>query len=206
MDERPMEAMQGAIKIIREADPEFKITLAGNYHAEIVDDLYYLAIPYGHQFPADVKAKREKNGQLSCVYTCCTETFPNIFTFSDPAEAAWTPIHAVAGGYDGFLRWSINSWTADPLHDSRFRSWAAGDTYSIYPGPRSSIRFERLMEGLQDCEKIHVLRTELSAKGAKGKLSKLDKVLAKFTPEGMKDGKQTTAEMVQELNALLNSL
>ena len=144
MDERPMEAMQGAIKIIREADPEFKITLAGNYHAEIVDDLYYLAIPYGHQFPADVKAKREKNGQLSCVYTCCTETFPNIFTFSDPAEAAWTPIHAVAGGYDGFLRWSINSWTADPLHDSRFRSWAAGDTYSIYPGPRSSIRFERL--------------------------------------------------------------
>ena len=30
MDERPMEAMQGAIKIIREADPEFKITLAGN--------------------------------------------------------------------------------------------------------------------------------------------------------------------------------
>ena len=62
------------------------------------------------------------------------------------------------------------------------------------------------MEGLQDCEKIHVLRTELSAKGAKGKLAKLDKVLAKFTPEGMKDGKQTTAEMVQELNALLNSL
>ena len=206
MDERPMEAMRGAIKIIREADPEFKITLAGNYHAEIVDDLYYLAIPYGHQFPADVKAKREKNGQLSCVYTCCTETFPNIFTFSDPAEAAWTPIHAVAGGYDGFLRWSINSWTADPLRDSRFRSWAAGDTYSIYPGPRSSIRFERLMEGLQDCEKIHVLRTELAAKGAKSKLAKLDKVLAKFTPEGMKDGKQTTAEMVQELNALLNSL
>ena len=206
MDERPMEAMQGAIKIIREADPEFKITLAGNYHAEIIDDLYYLAIPYGHKFPADVKAKREKNGQLSCVYTCCTETFPNIFTFSDPAEAAWTPIHAVAGGYDGFLRWSINSWTADPLRDSRFRTWAAGDTYSIYPGPRSSIRFERLMEGLQDCAKIQVLREELTAKGAKGKLAKLDKVLAKFTPEGVKNSKQTTAEMVRELNALLNSL
>ena len=62
------------------------------------------------------------------------------------------------------------------------------------------------MEGLHECEKNHVLRTELSAKGAEGKLSKLDKVLDKFTPEGMKDGKQTTAEMVQELNALLNSL
>ncbi len=206
MDERPMEAMQGAIKIIREADPEFKITLAGMYHEEIVDDLHYLAIPYGYTFPADVRAKREQNGQISCVYTCCTESFPNIFTFSDPAEAAWTPIHAVAGGYDGFLRWSINSWTADPLRDSRFRTWAAGDTYSIYPGPRSSIRFERLMEGLQDCAKIQVLREEPTAKGAKGKLAKLDKVLAKFTPEGMKEGKQTAAEMVQELNALLNAL
>ena len=206
MDERPMEAMQGAIKIIREADPEFKITLAGMYHEEIVDDLHYLAIPYGYTFPADVRAKREQNGQISCVYTCCTESFPNIFTFSDPAEAAWTPIHAVAGGYDGFLRWSINSWTADPLRDSRFRTWAAGDTYSIYPGPRSSIRFERLMEGLQDCAKIQVLREELTAKGAKGKLAKLDKMLAKFTPEGMKEGKQTAAEMVQELNALLNAL
>ena len=206
MDERPMEAMQAAIKVIREADPEFKITLAGNYHPEIVDDLHYLAIPYGYTFPADVKAKREQNGQISCVYTCCTETFPNIFTFSDPAEAAWTPIHAVAGGYDGFLRWSINSWTADPLRDSRFRTWAAGDTYSIYPGPRSSIRFERLMEGLQSCEKIHILRKELAAKRSKGKLAKLEKTLAKFTPEGMKEGKQTAAEMVQELNALLNAL
>ena len=27
----------------------------------------------------------------------------------------------------------------------------------IYPGPRSSIRFERLREGIQDYEKIHIL-------------------------------------------------
>ena len=62
------------------------------------------------------------------------------------------------------------------------------------------------MEGLQSCEKIYMLRKELAAKGAKSKLAKLDRVLAKFTPEGMKSGKQTTAEMVRELNALLNSL
>lgn len=28
----------------------------------------------------------------------------------------------------------------------------------IYPGPRSSIRFERLREGIQDYEKIRILR------------------------------------------------
>ena len=42
MDERPMEAMREAIKVIKQADPEFKITLAGNYHPEIQSDLYYL--------------------------------------------------------------------------------------------------------------------------------------------------------------------
>ena len=206
MDERPMEAMREAIKVIKQADPEFKITLAGNYHPEIQSDLYYLSIPYGHKFPENVKAERERKGQISTVYTCCSEAFPNTFTFSDPAEATWTALHAIAGGYDGYLRWAVNSWTADPLRDSRFRTWAAGDTYSIYPGPSSSIRFERLVEGIQDCEKIRILREELAAKGAKGKLNKLNKAVAKFTPEGLSETQQSAAEMVNELNKLLNSL
>ena len=62
MDERPMEAMREAIKVIKQADPEFKITLAGNYHPEIQSDLYYLSIPYGHKFPENVKAERERKG------------------------------------------------------------------------------------------------------------------------------------------------
>lgn len=207
MDERPMEAMREAIKVIKAADPEFKITLAGNYHEEIQGDLYYLSIPYGNQFPEEVKAERERKGQISTVYTCCTEAFPNTFTFSEPAEAAWTVLHAVAGGYDGYLRWAVNSWPIDPLRDSRFRTWAAGDTYSIYPGPRSSIRFERLVEGLQDCEKIHILREELAAKGANGKLKKLNVKLSEFTPEGwIKTNKKSPALMVSELNALLNEM
>lgn len=207
MDERPMEAMREAIKVIKAADPEFKITLAGNYHEEIQGDLYYLSIPYGNQFPEEVKAERERKGQISTVYTCCTEAFPNTFTFSEPAEAAWTVLHAVAGGYDGYLRWAVNSWPMDPLRDSRFRTWAAGDTYSIYPGPRSSIRFESLVEGLQDCEKIHILREELAAKGANGKLKKLNAKLSEFTPEGwIKTNKKSPALMVSELNALLNEM
>lgn len=207
MDERPMEAMREAIKVIKAADPEFKITLAGNYHEEIQGDLYYLSIPYGNQFPEEVKAERERKGQISTVYTCCTEAFPNTFTFSEPAEAPWTVLHAVAGGYDGYLRWAVNSWPMDPLRDSRFRTWAAGDTYSIYPGPRSSIRFERLVEGLQDCEKIHILREELAAKGANGKLKKLNVKLSEFTPEGwIKTNKKLPALMVSELNALLNEM
>lgn len=206
MDERSMESMREAIKVIKQADPEFKITLAGNYHPEIQADLYYLCIPYGNKFPEEVKAERERKGQISTFYTCCVEAFPNMFTFSDPAEASWTAIHAIAGGYDGYLRWAVNSWPVDPLRDSRFRTWAAGDTYSIYPGPRSSIRFERLVEGIQDCEKIRILREELTAEGAKSKLENLNRTVAKFTPEGMAKTQESASEMVNELHRLLNEL
>ena len=206
MDERPMEAMREAIKVIKAADPEFKITLAGNYHEEIQGDLYYLSIPYGNQFPEEVKAERERKGQISTVYTCCTEAFPNTFTFSEPAEAAWTVLHAVAGGYDGYLRWAVNSWPMDPLRDSRFRTWAAGDTYGVYPGPRSSIRFERMTEGVQVCEKIRILREEFTRKGDKGKLSRLNKMLTKFTLEALPDGRNHPEKDVNELHELLNRL
>lgn len=206
MDERPMEAMREAIKVVRAADPEFKITLAGNYHPEIEPDLYYYCIALGQKFPADVKKAREAKGQISTYYTCCAEAFPNTFTFSRPAEAVWTMVHAVAEGYDGYLRWSFNSWTADPLRDSRFRTWAAGDTYSVYPGPRSSIRFERMTEGVQECEKIRILREEFTRKGDKGKLSRLDKILSKFTLEALPEGRNHPEKDVADLHEALNAL
>lgn len=204
MDERPMEAMREAIKVVREADPEFKITLAGNYHSEIEADLDYYSIAFGQEFPVSVKKEREARGQVSTYYTCCTEAFPNTFTFSRPAEASWTILHAVAGGYDGYLRWAVNSWPLDPLRDSRFRTWAAGDTYSIYPGPRSSIRFERLVEGLQDAEKIRLLRDEFVAKGAKNKLARIDELLSHFTLDAVPEGRKNPEKAVNELHEALN--
>ena len=92
------------------------------------------------------------------------------------------------------------------MRDSRFRSWGAGDTYTVYPGPRSSIRFERFTEGLQNCEKIRILREELAAKGAKSKLEKLNNVVSMFTPEGIESTQKSADEMIHELNLLLNTL
>ena len=205
MDERPMKDMQAAIKVIKDADKDYKISLAGIYHEEIERDLYYYCIAYGHDFPQDVLARRRAEGKISTYYTCCTEGFPNTFTFSPPAEAAWMAVHALGGDYDGYLRWSYNSWTRDPLRDSRFRSWAAGDTYCIYPGPRSSIRFERLIEGLQICEKIVQLRKEYKRTGQKAKLQKLNKMVKKFTPQAVPASKRAlAAPMVKEIEQLLN--
>ena len=205
MDERPMKDMQAAIKVIKDADKDYKISLAGIYHEEIERDLYYYCVAYGNEFPPEVLARRRAEGKISTYYTCCTEGFPNTFTFSPPAEAAWMAVHALGGDYDGYLRWSYNSWTRDPLRDSRFRTWAAGDTYCIYPGPRSSIRFERLIEGLQICEKIVQLRKEYTRTGQKAKLQKLNKMVKKFTPQVVPASKRAmAAPMVEEIEQLLN--
>lgn len=185
MDERGLDAMQEAIKVIRKADPDYKISLAGNYHSEIEHELHDLCLAYTHTFPDEVKAARQKAGKVSTVYTCCAEARPNTFTFSPPYEATWIGWHVMAGNYDGYLRWAYNSWTADPLRDSRFRSWAAGDCYLIYPGARSSIRMERLIEGIQDAEKIRLLREEFTRKKANGKLRKLNRIVSEFSSEGM---------------------
>ena len=51
------------------------------------------------------------------------------------------------------------------MHDSRFRAWPSGDTYFVYPGPYSSVRFEKLIEGIQDHEKIRILTEMIREKG-----------------------------------------
>lgn len=202
MDERPMKDMQEAIKIIKEADAGFKVSLAGNYHEEIQADIYDYCIAFGQNFPEQIKTQREAQGKRSTVYTCCTEVFPNTFTFSAPAEATWIGWHTAAGNYDGYLRWAYNSWTKDPLKDSRFRSWAAGDTYLVYPEARSSIRFQRLKEGIQDFEKIQMLRAQY--KNDPKKLKALNEAVATFTLKGK--GNQTTDTHVRNARKILNGL
>ncbi|HAC21590.1 MAG TPA: hypothetical protein DCF91_05745, partial [Porphyromonadaceae bacterium] len=114
------------------------------------------------------------------------------FTFSDPAESTWLGWHAMSGNYDGYLRWAYNSWTKEPLQDSRFRTWAAGDCYLVYPNGRSSIRFERMIEGIQDYEKMRILKEEFKAKNQTGKLKQLDKLVSQFTVDGAAGGDAAT--------------
>lgn len=180
MDERPLKSMQEVVRLIHEADPAYKISLAGNYHQALETVLYDYCVASGQFFPDSVLNARKAAGQKSTFYTCCSEPYPNTFSFSPPAESAWMAWYAAAKGFDGYLRWAFNSWTENPLQDTRFDAWPAGDCYLIYPCGRSSIRFERLNEGIQDFEKIRILREEFSAKGETAKLKQLDRILESF--------------------------
>ena len=204
MDERPMEVMQKTLKVIRKADPDFKVSLAGNYHEEIEPDLYDYCIVIGQNFPEEVRLRRVAENKRTNYYTCCTEAHPNTFTFSDPAEAAWMSYYSSKKHLDGYLRWAYNSWPLEPLLDSRFRSWAGGDTYLVYPGARSCIRFERLIEGIQAHEKINILRQEFEKKGNKAGLKKIEKMLAPFNLGSMPE--TPAAVTVNRANQILNSL
>ena len=203
MDERPMEVMQKTLKVIRKADPDFKVSLAGNYHEEIEPDLYDYCIVIGQNFPEEVRLRRVAENKRTNYYTCCTEAHPNTFTFSDPAEAAWMSYYSSKKHLDGYLRWAYNSWPLEPLLDSRFRSWAGGDTYLVYPGARSCIRFERLIEGIQAHEKINILRQEFEKKGNKAGLKKIEKMLAPFNLGSMPE--IPAAITVNRANQILNS-
>ena len=179
MDERSLQQMQAAIKVIKEYAPGMKISMAGNYHPEIEADIHDYCLDifaYGAYTP-ELLAQRRAQGKVSTYYTCCSAEYPNLFTFSAPADAAFIALEALKKGLDGYLRWAYNSWTVSPEEDSRFTAWPAGDTYVIYPFSVSSIRWERLVQGIQLFEKYKIRLAAAKAEGNTEHVTELEKLL-----------------------------
>jgi hypothetical protein len=181
MDERDLESMKAVIALLRKVDTAWKIALAGDYHPEVEKDIYDYCLNIGQTFPAQVLLERKAHGMPCTYYTACGTAHPNGFTYSYPAENVWISWYAASAGFTGYLRWAYNNWVKEPLLDSRFRTWPAGDLYQIYPGPRTSIRFEKFIEGIQDFEKIRILREQFSREGKTESIKELNNILSEFT-------------------------
>jgi hypothetical protein len=202
MDERDMESMKAVLALLKKIDPGWKTALAGNYHPEIAKDIFDYCIIIHGKFDPEVLKERKAAGKPSTYYTACGENRPNGFTFSPPAENTWISWYAAAEGFTGYLRWAYNNWTPATLQDTRFRTWPAGDCYQIYPGPRTSIRFEKLIEGIQDFEKIRILKEKFIKDGDKVHLKELNEVLATFTTKNLET--IPAADMVSRGKKFLN--
>ena len=202
MDERPKKDMDRAFAIIHEADPDFKVSLAGALHEELSDQLDDYSIALADKFSEETKRARRAANKKTTFYTCCTESHPNTYTFSHPAEAAWIGWYAAKEHLDGYLRWALNSWTIEPLLDSRFLAWGAGDTYLVYPGARSSIRFENLVAGIQAYEKIRILKADWQKEGNKSALKQLDKMLREFDEKQLDH--QSARQVVEKADRCMN--
>ncbi|MBR5034839.1 MAG: DUF4091 domain-containing protein [Bacteroidales bacterium] len=209
VDERGLEVMQTVIAIAREADPDFKFALAGNYHPEIEGDLsdYSLDLFGDGTYLKDAAGKaisdrRAAEGKFTTFYICCGEGHPNTFTISPLAESAALGWYALCNHYDGMLRWAYNSWNKEPLYDGRWYNLTSGDNFMVYPQGWSSVRWERFVEGIQDFEKVLILREEY-AKQPK-KLQKLEEAISQFTHDRLWGG--NVEPLVNNAKMILNTL
>lgn len=201
MDERAPEAMDAAVELLAECAPEMGFAIADMHHS-YRRYLNMRDVCVAQEQPADnadILSRREQ-GFTTTFYVCCNPQFPNTFTSSHPFEAELLGWYGLASDYDGMLRWAYNSWPGDPAHDSRYGNWRSGDTYLIYPYARSSVRFERLVDGIEAAEKVRTLR----AMGID--TSAIEVALANLRAMDINDPTQPWKESLATLRNTLNSI
>ncbi|MBQ7771862.1 MAG: DUF4091 domain-containing protein [Bacteroidales bacterium] len=202
MDERSPEAMRAAADVLTRCAPEMGFALADNHRSykkfTMMRDVC-VAIHHARVSQEDIDMRRA-NGFYTTFYVCCVPAYPNTFTTSDPFESEMLGWYNIACDYDGMLRWAYNSWAEDPQYDSRYGNWMSGDTYLVYPYNRSSMRFERLIDGIENAEKIRQLRRE----GVDVTL--VDQALEKIRTTDAHDPKLPWKEIIAESRAALEEV
>lgn len=189
MDERDQESLDAAFHLIDSVAPELGVSFADNKKTyQRYPNSRDISVSSQDPFSPTDLVDRRNRGLNTTFYVYCATSFPNQFTFSDPAESTYLAWYAMAAGFDGFLRWAFNSWVENPLHDSRFRTWPAGDTYIVYPQGRSSIRYERMLEGIQDYEKVRIIKSMLEKQNDISTLERLETAIQKLNNAQRRDG------------------
>lgn len=167
IDERPPKDVLHLVNVMQRHAPQLQVSLAGHFHEELISviDDWSVYVPRTKPTSRMLEAFQAREGSTGAegqqrhttFYVCCNPERPNTFIHSQTSEACWLPWAAHAWGLDGFLRWAFDSWPADASHDARHGMWPAGDCALAYPGAQSSVRLERLREGIADVEKMRVL-------------------------------------------------
>ena len=175
MDERPLSEVTPVLDLVESVKNKdgksLKTSIAVyNYETEPVfdriDDLSF-AIYVGSQDKAkEIAKQREEKGLMTTIYTCGGQ---NSALLNNPGESTASIYESYKDGTQGFLRWAFDSFNAEPLITSEHDLFAAGDLYLIYPDLRnanymaqSTPRFEKLVEGVRDIEKLRYLTNNYS--------------------------------------------
>ena len=170
MDERPADVVEATLDTVElvkdENGKSFNTALAvftfdTEYLFDRVTNLS-LAIAMEPAHLNEITAHRRELGLQTTLYTCGGQ---NSALSNTPIESVYTMWYIQQRGADGFLRWALDSFNADPLNTTEHRLFAAGDIYMIYPDVKSaedptahtSVRFEKLAEGVRDIAKYRWL-------------------------------------------------
>ncbi|WP_299556308.1 DUF4091 domain-containing protein [Seonamhaeicola sp.] len=185
-DELRQEEMIDLIDFMQGFDPDWNLAMAyGHVQSEKVMNL--LSDASGILGVANNTGRKEKTNTF---YTSCTETIPNNYVtpVNNVAEMTWMPWHAAREGFDGYLRWAYDYWTKEDPFDTRDGGFTSGDFSMVYRSkngkgmkPIMGIRTEMLREGIQDFEKIEILRRTFRANGDSLRLKKINDVVNLFS-------------------------
>ncbi len=161
MDENNHDDMKAVIDLVKGHNKDWKLGLSGSsLDADTEAKMYDYSI--------FLTRESQKKTSVHTFYTSCSHVHPNCLTTPEnsPAEMAWMGWHAAGNGYNGYLRWAYDNWrVSDNPLDTRDGS-VSGDNQMLYrlnntSGSNAvvtSMRFELLREGIQDYEKIRILR------------------------------------------------
>ena len=206
-DEREPEDMDEAIRVLNKYAPDLHFAMADNKFSfrkynNVRDVCIALRQPIGQE-DFDL---RHKTNYITTYYVCCSTHFPNTLTYSQPFEAELLPWLSLARGFDGMLRWAYNSWPENPQYDSRFAKFASGDTYFIYPYARSSIRFERLIDGIEAYEKAKILMYDFTVSNRAERLAPLNEVLERMRTTKPQDKEQPWNQILRDAIKALDDI
>ena len=213
LDERPDAIVRATCELVRKHAPELKVVSAVDRPSKMspfVDDISPVFHHSGGDVPALAKS-RKKAGKTTTFYVCLNPAKPNTFAHSAAAEPHWLMLYAAANDFDGFLRWAYNSWTENPFKNTFHRArpaWAPTDCFLVYPGNRTTMRFERLRDGIEDFEKIQILRERAEKPGASAELKKSVSALNSFLAETFtveNGGGNAHAEQVKRARELVDA-
>ncbi|WP_294167267.1 glycoside hydrolase domain-containing protein [uncultured Clostridium sp.] len=149
---------------------------------------------------------REALGYRTTLYSC-TEHQPGNFSLSAPVESYWSVINA-GEETSGFLRWAYDAWVADPLNDTTHNAFEPGDAFLIYPDEKnatnptakSSVRLERMAEGVRDVNKIKMILSEIPSLQ-----SDVDAIYNKITTQAVISRNYLSADARTKLASEMNT-
>lgn len=168
VDEAPAAMMKAMMEVIHANAPRIKAALAGNqtsshYGGIDLADFTIILDKASDELYRDI-AQRRSEGRITTFYICLDPKRPNTFVTSPPDEAVWVGYYAFVNGYSGMARWALTTWPENPLHETLYschpwrRDLPPGDEFLLYPGPRSSVHWEMLRDGIEEFEKLTWLR------------------------------------------------
>ena len=210
MDEVPKEEMEAVIGLIRFNDKDWKIGLAYGHAPgdNVIASLYDVSGYYENE--TDVQTYAD---QLTTFYTSCSLPRPNNFVAADanPADLTAMPWYAIFRGHDGYLRWAFDNWRSHNPLDLQEGSFTAGDFSFVYRSSNDkdmtvipSVRSELLRDGIEDYEKVQVLRKTLLQCKEEDLLNRLQEMIDTFSTERLMAGQ--AVELVTQARMQLREL